>query len=281
MRVPARRSTAESAHSAYDTDQHYGYGQLLPGERIGPPPARGHGKAMLRGVIIVTVLGGGWALLDKQSTLPRWLLTEIAAVSSSWEGRMRERVEPTASMAIVPAPSAGAGTTPKPSAPDASPSAAQPLPSSPAAGTSDVPPRSAAASPTMAAIPPPAVDADEPSAAPLPPPTVDPTDPYQKRAEAVGLHPDLSRVLLARLSPTDYRNADIAIRTALAETPDGSVFVWPRQRTPELALFQIRFVPGAAPGCRRYVVSVTKDGWLTTAPPMERCGAQPHRPQRS
>jgi len=91
---------------------------------------------------------------------------------------------------------------------------------------------------------------------------------------AVGLHPDLSRVLLARLSATDYQNAGIAIKTALAETPDTGVFVWPRQRKPELALFQVRFVPGAAPSCRRYVVTVTKDGWLTTAPPMEKCGIQ-------
>ena len=54
---------------------------------------------------------------------------------------------------------------------------------------------------------PPAID--EPAAAPLPPPTPDPADPYQMRASAVGLHPDLSRVLLTRLSPTDYRNAGI------------------------------------------------------------------------
>jgi len=51
------------------------------------------------------------------------------------------------------------------------------------------------------------------------------------------------------------------------------VFVWPRQRKPELALFEVRFVPGAAPHCRRYVVTVTKDGWSTTAPPMEKCDA--------
>jgi hypothetical protein len=32
-------------------------------------------------------------------------------------------------------------------------------------------------------------------------------------------------------------------------------------------------VQGAAPACRRYVVTITKDGWLTTALPMEKCGA--------
>jgi hypothetical protein len=109
---------------------------------------------------------------------------------------------------------------------------------------------------------------------------VDPSDPYQRRAEAVGLHPQLSRVLLARLTPADYRNAGIAIATAISQTPDQGVLVWPRQRTPEQALFQVRFVAGAAPGCRRYVVSVTKDGWLTTAPPMEKCGTQARRQAR-
>jgi hypothetical protein len=112
------------------------------------------------------------------------------------------------------------------------------------------------------------------AAGPLPPVHADPADPYQVRAEAAGLHPGLSRVLLTRLSPTDYRNAEYAVRTALAQTRDGAVFVWPRQRTPELALFKVTFVPGAAPDCRRYVVTVVKDRWATTALPMERCGAQ-------
>jgi surface antigen len=114
----------------------------------------------------------------------------------------------------------------------------------------------------------------------LPPPASDPADPYRKRAEAVGLHPDLSRVLLDRLSPADYRNAAYAVETALAKTPDTAVFVWPRQRKPEQALFQVRFVQGAAPACRRYVVTITKDGWLTTALPMERCGAPAGRSAR-
>ena len=86
------------------------------------------------------------------------------------------------------------------------------------------------------------------------PAIADPSDPYQVRAAAVGLHPDLSRALLARLSPADYRNAGIAIKTALAETAETAVYVWPRQRKPEEALFKVRFVPGAAAGCRRYVV---------------------------
>lgn len=110
---------------------------------------------------------------------------------------------------------------------------------------------------------------------PLTPPTPDPADPNQKRALAAGLHPQLSRVLLARMSATDYRNAAHAVKTALAETPDTEVFVWPRQRKPDEALFSVRFVQGASADCRRYVVSITKDGWLTTALPMETCGLKP------
>jgi hypothetical protein len=95
--------------------------------------------------------------------------------------------------------------------------------------------------------PPAAPAREEPQSEPLPPPATPPSDPYRIRAEAVGLHPDLSRVLLDRLSETDYRNAGIAIRTALAETPDSGEYVWPRQRKPDLALFRVRFVQGAAP----------------------------------
>ena len=105
----------------------------------------------------------------------------------------------------------------------------------------------------------------------LPAPVVDAADPYQKRAVAVGLHPDLSRALLTRLTSTDYRNASIAIKTAM-EASDATVVVWPRKAEQKLAVFEVRFVHAAAPECRRYVVTVTKDRWQTTAPPMETCG---------
>ncbi len=133
---------------------------------------------------------------------------------------------------------------------------------------------------TIAALPP-AQAVEEVPATPLPPPVVNRADPFQVKAAAVGLHPELSRVLLTRLTPADYQNAGIAIKNALAETPDSGIYVWPRQRKPELALFQVRFVQGAAPECRRYVVTVTKDGWLTTALPMERCGPQGGKPPRA
>ena len=76
------------------------------------------------------------------------------------------------------------------------------------------------------------------------------------------------------LAPSDDNGAPSPIDTAVAKTAETDTFVWPRQRRPELALFQVRFVPGAAPDCRRYVVTITKDRWSTTALPMERCGAK-------
>jgi hypothetical protein len=124
-------------------------------------------------------------------------------------------------------------------------------------------------------------DTSEPPIQKLPPPAVDSTDQYHKRAVAVGLHPELSRALLAKLSLADYRNAEIAIKTAVADTPDDGVLVYPREPKPELALFQVHFVPGAPDNCRRYVVVVSKDGWLTTALPVEKCGSKPTRSKRA
>jgi hypothetical protein len=219
------------------------------------------------------VLGGGWVLVDSQAALPKWLLNEIVAAYSSWEWSIPK-------LAVAPT---GGGLAAKP--PIGSAPAPQPPVAEATAALLDVPPR-----PVVTTVPPVATTGEaapvaaevssEVPGAPLPPPVVDPSDPYQKRAEAVGLHPQLSRVLLARLTPTDYHNAGVAIATAVSQTPDHGVLVWPRQRTPDQALFQVRFVAGAAPGCRRYVVSVTKDGWLTTAPPMEKCGVQLRRQAR-
>ena len=224
---------------------------------------------MLRGLLLVMLLGGGWALIGEPATWPEWLLGKVAAITAAMErssgppqqaasamtAARPSPVEPSSKLAAIEAPPA------IPQLPPSARPAATPSPASPA----------------TAALPPAAAGADDPAAAPLEPPSVDPADIFQVRAMAVGLHPGLSRVLLARLSPDDYRNAGIAIQKAVAETPDSGVFVWPRQRKPELALFHVRFVPGAAADCRRYVVTVTKDGWLTTALPMEKCGPQPRR----
>jgi hypothetical protein len=268
MAPRARHSTARLAYDDFGADE------LIVGERIGSPLRRSGRKARLRGLIILITLGGGWVLLGGQASLPEWLVAQIAALPTSIERLAAGLAEPArATMATT---SARVERVTKPPV-------LEPIPSSPPLAASRQPgiaPDATAPPQTTASLAPvAATETDEPKAEPLPPPTIDPADPYQARALSVGLHPDLSRVLLARLSPTDYRNAEIAIQTAMAETPDRGVFVWPRQRKPDLALFQVRFVAGAAPTCRRYVVSVTKDGWLTTAPPMEKCGPQPSPPR--
>ncbi len=262
--VPARRLRAraepdDDLDEEFD-DEGFAPGEFYSGERVCPPPERS-GGGMLRGLVaILIVLGGGWALSRNPAALQDWLAAGIAAVSPAVDGKAPAPVAAAAAVA-PPLPAATPIVTPQLAAVDPPPPDPQP-----AASTADAPDDV-----TTAAIAP---KAEEPASQPLPPPTIDPADPYQKRAAAVGLHPDLSRVLLARLSPADYRNAGVAIKTAVAKTPDGAILVWPRQRTPELALFKVHFVPGAAPHCRRYVVTVTKDGWSTTAPPMEKCGAK-------
>lgn len=113
-------------------------------------------------------------------------------------------------------------------------------------------------------------DEEPASSTPIPPPPAALT-PAQRRAEAAGLHTGLSRVLLERLTAADYRNATEAIRRALAAPRDDGPYVWPPRTEGSSAQFTVRFVAGAAQGCRRYVVTILKDRWETTALPVERC----------
>jgi len=247
---------------SYGHDDDYA-DDFLPGERVGPP-LRTRGQIFLRRALVVLIAaGGGWELYVHRATWPGWLAAQTAAVSAALERGQARPAEPVTLPSPLPPPPLVAVSTAKPVV-----EVLPPPPPSPASSTTADSPAA-----KVAALPPAAADAEE-STGPLRPPIADPADPYQVRALAVGLHPELSRVLLARLSPTDYRNAGIAIRTALAETPDYGVFEYPPQRKRELAVFRIHFVRGAAPGCRRYVVTVGKDGWLTTAPPMEKCGIE-------
>ena len=264
--------SARARYTPFDHDD------MLPGERIGPP--LGGRRKLLKGALLLTVVGGiGWAIFGDQGGWRRWLPPETAAELSRLIDRIGAHLQSQAQVkpSIVAAPNR--------LEPNAKPAALEPLPSAPiapapnpifAASKAEPPPvatAAAAASPlTTGSVPVSAAPAA--AAQPLTPPTVDPSNPYQVRAAAVGLHPDLSSVLLARLSATDYRNAAYAIETALKETSDTDVFVWPRQKKPELALFRVRFVAGAATGCRRYVVTVVKDRWSTTAMPMEKCKSE-------
>jgi hypothetical protein len=261
MMVPARREPAPDALQLQFEDDDAQERPFYAGERICAPRDRRGGSALPALLLILLIAGSGWALMAHPDVWQRWLPAGLAGPSAPMDARAPP-VEP----ALAPLepthpaePPSPAGAVPVPQVQAAS----EPAP----AGDAPAPAEQAVTTIVTASID------KAPAAEPLPPPVVDPGDPYQRRAAAVGLHPELSRALLARLSATDYRNAGTAIDRALAKTPDTGTFVWPRQRRPELALFEVHFVPGAAPNCRRYVVTVTKDRWSTTAPPMERCGA--------
>jgi len=95
--------------------------------------------------------------------------------------------------------------------------------------------------------------------------------PKRKHAIEAGLSPDLPNVLLTRLSKADLRNAAYAIKTALAKTPDDAKFLWPQKPSRQQAFFEVRFVQGAPQGCRRYIVTVTKERWSSTSAALEKC----------
>ncbi len=261
MSVPAVRARHASATdiSTIDFGHEPSFGEFDIGEPLYPPPRRG--SSMLSATLMLLVLfGAGWAYMQAPAEWLALLGSKVAELTAPLQN-------PNPTIAISDASSIATAEMP------------------PEALAAQVPPENEKTIEIAnnGATPPDAepletgsiAAGEEPSEPqPLPPLRVDPADPYQKRAVAVGLHPDLSRVLLAKLSAADYRNAAYAVDTAVAKTEDEAVFVWPRQRKPEQALFRVHFVKGAAAECRRYVVTVVKDGWTTTAFPMERCGAQ-------
>jgi hypothetical protein len=214
----------------------------------------------------------GWGMLQTSAVWRPWLDTGVAIVSAEIERRQAAAVTTTAT-AITPPPAA-APLEPLSMAKDVAEVAGTAL-NPPGTEPVAQPGRSeATADPTAQ---PDAVEIAPQTVAPnpLPAPQVDQGDPYQKRAAAIGLHPQLSRALLSSLSDTDYSNAATAIRKALAEASDSDKFVWPRQSNTKRAIFQVHFVAGDRDDCRRYIVTILKNGWTTTAPPMEKCGITP------
>jgi hypothetical protein len=273
MRAAARHALSDTArYHGRDVDEDYFDAGFVPSERIGPP-LRSRRKAVLQGVLLLLIVVGiAWAQLATAAN-PLGIAAALLRTAMDWvqapprTGKLSAAVSPSVQPEASPPVVVPPAVVP-PVIPVAVPANLQ----RPTAG--DVDPAASRSAALSAPAPASATSEEEAPAERLPPPTVDANDPYQKRAIAVGLHPGLSHVLLAKLSPTDYRNAGIAIQTALAKTPEGGVYVWPRDNKPDLAVFRIHFVAGAAPGCRRYVVVVAKDRWLTTAAPMERCNSQ-------
>ncbi|MBK9078110.1 MAG: hypothetical protein WBP38_03530 [Hyphomicrobium sp.] len=248
----------------HDEDDERDAEAFFAGDRLCAPAATERGSTMLSSLVVIAFLSGVvWLFMSYPAA---WQ----AIVSATTTSRDAQQVAaplpdaapigpPLETRSVAAAPGAEAGV-------------AQPPPPAEAAEQSkDSQPIDAA--PQANAEPSAAKANSEPSAAPLATPKADPSDPNQTRALAVGLHPDLSGALLARLSDADFRNAKLAIQTALAETPDGDVFSWPREAKGKGAQFEVAFVAGTSADCRRYVVIVTKDHWSTTAPPMETCGS--------
>jgi len=223
-----------------------------------PPPKRGNPVRKFY-LFLFAVLGAGVGLVHYGAPLQQWVSNiEQFVASAISAGQSSAPLEPVPPKDVATAETSG--PLPPPTAPEAN---SQPLPEvvvTEAPGAETGSPTSETKSDSAAT---------ESSAAPAAP-----TDPLRKRAEAAGLHPDLSHVLLSRLTAADYRNAAVAIDKALKTVPDDGVFEWPRSRKNGNAVFNIHFVAGAGHDCRRYVMTVTKDRWTTTALPMEKCGVK-------
>lgn len=253
----------------------YGDWDVSPDDRVSGPPTCGRAKMVVGSLGVLMVAGAGaWFTTVDNAQWRAWFPAELS-VSLPPALRVALGLAEPAKPVEIPAapPQIVDEASVKPTALDEMPAVTA------AREAKQAPPVLTVKSVAVAAVPPPPAEEALP-AAPLPPPKVNPADPLQKRALAAGLHPELSRVLLERLSDVDYRNAGVAIRTALAETADDQELTWPSQPRPSQALFKVRFVPGISAECRRYVVAITKDGWLTTALPLEKCGIRVNKAAR-
>lgn len=259
-----RTDYGREPHSAHAPAFRFADVDLFAGDPITPQPRR-RNKLLTAVVVIAIITASGWGLSATEDWWRPWATERIAVTVASFESK-----QPVAAPAPASAP--GAVREAIPAAPLATKDvAATPgaQAGTPLASTAQEPAAASQASASQGADDaPPATE----TPAPLPPPKADPDDPYQQRALAAGLHPGVSRVLLSRMSDVDFRNVAAAVRKALAEITDDGKLVWPPRAEAKLAQFQVHFVAGAGPDCRRYVVTVNKDGWVTTALPMEKCG---------
>ncbi len=261
---------------AFASSTRDGFDEFFTGEQVCPPHLVPRGSSWRRAWLVILTLGGtGWGWMQLPETAKAPLHEAVGSALSTLVAQLTRahalQPAPAPEMAQtqaspqMPAPLDGQEIAPAPGA-----QAGTQISQEPAAAT--VGDEGDAAAPSSEE----AAGDDESKAAVaerLPPPTVDPADRDAARAIAVGLHPDLSRVLLKRLSAADYANARKAITSALAGTPDDGTYIWPREGDRKRAQFEVRFVAGAPKDCRRYVVTIIKDRWSTTARAMEKCAS--------
>ena len=259
--VTSARERPRRAHD--DAGDDYGSLELYSAERVGAPLPSRWKKLFRQSVFAIGLIGAGYAAIHAPEPWRVWASDKIASA-----------------FAVFEAPAKLASGPPDASRPTLTEQKAAPPQ---ALAQNDVADAPAVAAPVVVATPEAvpevsgeANDSNDEPASPsaLPPPVVNPADPLETRAVSAGLHPGLSRALLAKLTADDFHNAHVAIQTALVETPDTQVFEFPKPRKAGQALFEVHFVPGAPADCRRYVVTVAKDRWLTTALPMEKCAAR-------
>lgn len=243
--------------------------ELIAGERVCSAPARG--PNIVARIYAALALGVGLALLTLKP------MPQVLDAVSSWTSHVRGSGDQSSAVQQVAAPLPVAER----SVPDM-PDVAGAVAAAPTQDASHVETEEASAgqgtqstdaTPASQSEPEgPAAEIDAARPEPLQAPHVDPSDHLLVRALAVGLNPALSRGLLNRLSAADYANAGKAIQTALGSASNDEIIVWPRRQQKRLAQFEVHFVTSASRDCRRYVVKVAKDGWATTALPMEKCG---------
>ncbi len=247
---------------------------LSPDDRVGVLPKRARGRKARRSFVLVAgVAGVAYASYrEPKIALRAWALASSLASSlmpSNLAGETAHRPlrQPSSRAAEAPA----ATQRPEPS----------PVADEPKQLATHVPEPADTALPNAAeqsanrpikSLPSAQAHAARASIPYAPPELATVNDPYETKAKVAGLHPDLSRALLMELTELDYRNARIATDTALAILPDDAVLRWPKRREAGLAMFEVRFVPGASDACRRYIVTIEKNRWITTSAPIEKCG---------
>ncbi|MGE0052746.1 MAG: hypothetical protein AB7S74_00935 [Hyphomicrobium sp.] len=277
---PAFSRDFDEGADEFDLRAHGVEDELVCGERICPSHATPPGSSWLQSwLVVVSIVGAGWAWMQLPTTLTS---PARAAIASATSAVMAQFANVSSQPSAV---SEGAGDTAQAQPPPA------PLPPALESGeeVASAPGADAGVKVESNPVVPPQEQDQSEIAAPdqeqkaegvenagveverLPEPKVNPSDRYASRALAVGLHPDLSRVLLKKLTSADFENARKAITAALSETPQDGTYIWPRKPEASRAQFEIRFVAGAPKDCRRYVVTVIKDRWSTTARAMEKC----------
>ncbi len=291
--IGSSQQTTSAVYSAadYARSDYSGSFALSADDRIGVPLKRHRIRAFFARLTILGILGGGaWAAYEYQTVWQKWVADLTPASPSISIGKPA-----IASTSALPAGEAQNAPSADPagpkseterhaSAPQKSETAAvapvgRQVPSlvnkteekkAEVAATPASTPSAPASLATTGNVPAASTAYTAPAAPKAPTPAAAEN---LKRAEVAGLHPELSHVILARLSTADYQNAATAISRAVAHTGDDDALLWPKQRKTGQAQFKVHFVEGAAaPDCRRYVVTIAKDGWLHTALPMEKCG---------